>query len=202
MKSKKIPGSFIALGIILFVFIIFLFVVFMPLIQKYPTYEAKHTEAVAQIAEYENVLANQKTVEEKVAELQEQYDTKQKDLFVDADTSVEELQRIFQKLGISMTNLTRSESKQDSLGRVSSIGVPLYSVVLTFSYDNDMATTQNLLHYLEQDAKGCYYINTINMAPKEGVSGYSTSLNVTLYYFDTTAPAPTQASTQAATTKK
>ena len=199
MKSAGVPKSFIFFVILFALFFILLFTIFVPTITKMSEYNQKHSEVTADIAEFESVLANQEAVEKKIEELTETYETTQSELYLDAKSSIEDLQAIFQDLNISMTSLTRGAGVQDPQGRASKGGIPLYTTDLTFTYDGSMETTQKLIHYLEQESKGCYFINTLNLSPLEDSSDYTVSFNVTLYYFDSTQ-AITQPATEATTT--
>ena len=118
-----------------------------------------------------------------------QYNENQENLYIDAKSSVKDLQDIFADLGIDMSSLTRSEGVQDSQGRTSKGGIPLYYTNLLFSYTGTKDKTLQLIHYLEQESKGCYFIDSLSMSEIEDSKEYATSFNVTLYYFDTTKQA-------------
>ena len=83
----------------------------------------------------------------------------------------------------------RGEGVQDAQGRTSMGGIPLYYTDLTFSYTGTKDKTLQLIHYLEQESKGCYFIDSLSMSEIEDSKEYATSFNVTLYYFDTTKQA-------------
>ena len=197
MNSNKIPKSFIVFIVVFVAFIVCVFALLMPMISNMPAYNQKHDEAVANIAHYEEILATQKTVEQKIEELTTQYNDKQAELFVDAETSIEDLQSIFKKLGIDMVSLNRGTGSPDAQGRTSTGGIPLYSTDLSFTFNGTVTTANKLVHYLEQESKGCYFINSLNMSPIEGGSNYTVVFGVTLYYFDATQTAVTQPATDA-----
>lgn len=198
MNKNKIPKSFIVFIVIFVAFIISVFAVLMPTLNNLPTYNQKHDEAVSNIAHYEEILSTQKTVEQKIQELTEQYNEKQSELFVDAESSIEDLHSIFKELGINMNSLNRGTGVADSMGRTSTGGIPLYSTNLSFTFNGTVATANRLVHYLEQESKGCYFINSLNMSPIGGGSNFTVSFSVTLYYFDATKlPAVTQPATDA-----
>ena len=199
MKSAGVPRSFVFFVILSGLFLILLFVLFIPTFNKMPEYNTTHAQITSDIAKFEDVLANQKTVEAKIEELQNQYNTTQSELYLDATSSIEDLQAIFKELNITMTTLSRSAGVKDTLGRTSKSGFPLYTTSLSFAYEGDLEVTQKLIHYLEQESKGCYFINNLNISPIEGNSSlYSTRFDVTLYYFDSTQIA-VQPTTAAAT---
>ena len=196
MKKNKIPGSIIAFLVLLIVFVIILIALVVPTITKLPKYNATIS---AQIADCDDVLANQTSVEAKIDEMTQQYNENQEALYIDAKSSVEDLQSIFADLGIDMSSLNRGESIQDDQGRTSKGGVPLFKTNLSFSYNGSEENTLKLVHYLEQESKGCYFINSLIMSPMEDSSDYSTSFDVTLYYFDSTKQVATTAPTEPTT---
>lgn len=200
MKGKQIPKSLIVFGIVLVLFLVFLFTILMPTISNYPTYESKHTAAVAQIAKLDDTIANQKSIEEKIDSMTKEFDEKQSDLFVTAETSVDDLQSILQKYNLTASTFSGSDGVVDTKGRVSSSGVPMYTVTINFTFDSNMADALNVIHYMEQESKGCYFINTATVTPKEKGTDYTIAISTTLYYFNTDAEVATEAATQAATT--
>ena len=189
MKKNKIPGSIIAFLILLIVFVIILVALVVPTITKLPKYNEDHATISAQIADCDDVLANQTSVEAKIDEMTKQYNENQENLYIDAKSSVKDLQDIFADLGIDMTSLTRGEGVQDAQGRTSMGGIPLYYTNLMFSYTGTKDKTLQLIHYLEQESKGCYFIDSLSISEIEDSKEYATSFNVTLYYFDTTKQA-------------
>lgn len=199
MKKNKIPGSIIAFLVLLIVFVIILVALVVPTITGLSKYNEDHATISAQIADCDSVLADQANVEKRIEEMTQQYNENQKTLYIDAKSSVEDLQSIFADLGIDMTSLNRGESIQDDQGRKSMGGIPLFKTNLSFSYNGSEEDTLKLVHYLEQESKGCYFINTLTMSPMEGSSDYSTSFNVTLYYFDSTKQVATTAPTEPTT---
>ena len=59
MKKNKIPGSIIAFLVLLIVFVIILIALVVPTITKLPKYNEDHATISAQIADCDDVLANQ-----------------------------------------------------------------------------------------------------------------------------------------------
>lgn len=186
MNKQKIPASIIAFIVLLIAFALIFVLLVSPTITNISTYNREHQEIMAKIDDYEAVIADQANVEAKIEEMTNQYNENQANLYVDAKSSVEDLQAIFADLGIDMSSLTRGDSVQDSQGRTSKGGIPLYYTNLSFSYTGSKDKTLELIHYLEQESKGCYFINSVSMSKIENKDQYSTSFNVTLYYFDTT----------------
>ncbi len=186
MNKQKIPASIIAFIVLLIAFALIFVLLVSPTITNISVYNSKHQEITAKIDDYEAVLADQANVEAKIEEMTKQYNENQANLYVDAKSSVEDLQAIFADLGIDMSSLNRGDSVQDSQGRVSKGGIPLYYTNLSFSYTGSKDKTLELIHYLEQESKGCYFINSVSMSKIENKNEYSTSFNVTLYFFDST----------------
>lgn len=199
MKKTKIPVPIIVFVALLIVFVIILLALVMPTFTNLSKYNDDHAAITAKIADCDDVLANQTSVETKIDEMTKQYNENQENLYIDAKSSVKDLQDIFADLGIDMTSLNRGESIQDDQGRTSKGGVPLFKTNLSFSYNGSEENTLKLVHYLEQESKGCYFINSLIMSPMEDSSDYSTSFDVTLYYFDSTKQVATTAPTEPTT---
>lgn len=189
MKKTKIPVPIIVFVALLIVFVIILLALVMPTFTNLSKYNDDHATITAKIADCDDVLANQTSVETKIDEMTKQYNENQENLYIDAKSSVKDLQDIFADLGIDMSSLTRGEGVQDAQGRTSMGGIPLYYTNLTFSYNGTKDKTLQLIHYLEQESKGCYFIDSLSMSEIEDSKEYATSFNVTLYYFDTTKQA-------------
>lgn len=189
MKKTKIPVPIIVFVALLIVFVIILLALVMPTFTNLSKYNDYHATITAKIADCDDVLANQTSVETKIDEMTKQYNENQENLYIDAKSSVKDLQDIFADLGIDMSSLTRGEGVQDAQGRTSMGGIPLYYTNLTFSYNGTKDKTLQLIHYLEQESKGCYFIDSLSMSEIEDSKEYATSFNVTLYYFDTTKQA-------------
>ena len=186
MKKQNIPNSVLICVVLLVLFVVLANVLFIPALSRIDQYNENHNAAVAEVAKYEDTLTNQTKIEEKIAQLTEKYNEEQSLLYVDSKSSIEDLQRIFNQLKITMTSLSRGDGVQDLQGRTSTTGIPLYTTSLEFSFRESMETTQKLIHYLEQESKGCYFINSISMDPIDKTSNYDVRLSVTLYYFDAT----------------
>jgi hypothetical protein len=196
LDLKKIPKALIIFLALLIVFLILLYSLFIPTISNISTYNNKHTEAKTQIAQYENVISNQTAYQAEIDKLDKQYKDNLS-IYINVQSSIDDLQKMFKESNIKMTNLTRSAATKDSLNRTSKSGFPLYYTTLNFSFESDIDTTKNIIHYLEQDSIGCYFINTLSMTPVEGSKNYSCRFNVTLYYFDTDQVVTTKAATTA-----
>ena len=126
MKKTKIPVPIIVFVALLIVFVIILLALVMPTFTNLSKYNDDHAAITAKIADCDDVLANQTSVETKIDEMTKQYNENQENLYIDAKSSVKDLQDIFADLGIDMTSLTRGEGVQDAQGRTSMGGIPLY----------------------------------------------------------------------------
>lgn len=186
MKKQNIPNSVLICVVLLVLFLVLANFLFFPALSRIDQYNANHDAAVAEVAKYEDTLTNQAKIDEEIKKLTEKYNEEQSLLYVDSKSSIEDLQRIFNQLKITMTSLSRGEGVQDPQGRTSTTGIPLYTTTLEFSFNEPIEKTQSLIHYLEQESKGCYFINNINMAPDKKTANYDTKFSVTLYYFDAT----------------
>lgn len=190
MKKTKIPVPIIVFVALLIVFVIILLALVMPTFTNLSKYNDDHATITAKIADCDDVTWQIRQVSEtKIDEMTKQYNENQENLYIDAKSSVKDLQDIFADLGIDMSSLTRGECVQDAQGRTSMGGIPLYYTNLTFSYNGTKDKTLQLIHYLEQESKGCYFIDSLSMSEIEDSKEYATSFNVTLYYFDTTKQA-------------
>lgn len=186
MKKQNIPNSVLICVVLLVLFVVLTNVLFIPALSRIDQYNANHDAAVAEVSKYEDTLTNQAKIDEEIKKLTEKYNEEQSLLYVDSKSSIEDLQRIFNQLKITMTSLSRGDGVQDPQGRTSTTGIPLYTTSLEFSFRESLEKTQSLIHYLEQESKGCYFINNISMTPIEKTATYDTRLSVTLYYFDAT----------------
>ncbi|MCQ2514174.1 MAG: hypothetical protein MJ089_03655 [Ruminococcus sp.] len=198
---KKVPITLVLFIVLVIGLIIVTFTLFLPTLQNMGKYNADHASAVAQIDEYKNVIANQASVEARIAQLEEQY-KENLSIYVNVETSVNDLQKMFADNGVHMSSLTRSVGTKDSKNRTAKSGYPLYYTTLNFTFESSLDKAGNIVKYLEQDSNGCYFINTLTMTPMEGSSNYLCNFNVTLYYFDTSKGVVTTAATSTTAKKK
>lgn len=198
--AKKIPKFlYLLLGTII-VLVLFIILVATPLIKKGPTMQENHQTHLQTIREYDNALKLESSIEAEIKKNQEEFKTKEKELFVDLDTSSKEIEEYCRNKGIDLINYNLSEPKEDSLNRVSTGGYPVYSVNISLSYKDTYEKTLNLLKYLENASNGCYYVKSCSLTQSEGSKSdeFDTSLTLELYYYDRTAAIVTTA-TEAAT---
>lgn len=203
--AKKIPKFlYLLLGTII-VLVLFIIFVGTPLIQKAPGMRSEHQEHLQTIREYDNALQLQSTIEDEIKKNQDEFKIKEKELFVDLDTSSREIEQYCRDKGINLKNYNLSEPKQDSLNRVSTGGYPVYTVDISLSYTDTYDKTLSLLKYLENGSNGCYYVRSCSLTQNENVKNlndFETSLSLQLYYYDRSATiveSATTAATEAAT---
>lgn len=185
IAGKKIPGYILGILGIVLAFALFTSLVLMPYLQKKPEMDADHEAAVAQIAEYEATIANRDSVIADIEEMTKQWETYKKQMYIDADTTIDDLQKIFAEQSIFVTSLARTEETKDAQGITSSTGAPLYSVQLTLAFKAAPEKLLELLKYFEGGSNGCYYIDTMTCSAGDGENdkGLTVNMSVTLYYF-------------------
>lgn len=199
--AKKIPKFlYLLLGTII-VLVLFIVLVATPLIKKGPTMQENHQTHLQTIREYDNALKLESSIEAEIKKNQEEFKAKEKELFVDLDTSSKEIEEYCRNKGIDLINYNLSEPKEDSLNRVSTGGYPVYSVNISLSYKDTYEKTLNLLKYLENGSNGCYYVKSCSLTQGEGSKSdeFDTSLALELYYYDRTAAITETTATEAAT---
>lgn len=194
--GKKIPAFLLWLLLIVVVVVIFVSFVLMPYLQKKPKMETEHQQAVNQIQQYETTLANKASVEEEISKLSQQWETYRKQMYVDANTTIDDLQKAFANEGVFLKSLTRAAEAKSTEGITSATGAPLYSVALNMSFTASPQKVLNLLNYFESGSNGCYYIDSLacSDAGEEAEGDMTVNMNATLYYFvDTDSTQPTTA---------
>lgn len=202
--AKKIPKFlYLLLGTIIAI-VLFMIFVGSPLIQNAGSMQKEHQDTQNLIRDYDNALAQEKTIEDEIKKNQDEFKLKEEELFVDVDTCSKEIEAYCREQDIKLINYSISEPVQDQLSRVSTGGFPVYTVNINISYADTYEKTMSFLKYLENGSNGCYYIKTCNMAQSEdnkNADTFDTSLAIQLYYYNrtiATEPATT-AATEAAT---
>ncbi len=200
-QLKKVPKFVFVLAAAIVVAVIFSFTIGMSLINNAPTMINEHNENVRKIAEYDTALSQQDKIEAEIKKNQAEYDKKQKELFVDLDTCTKEIEQYCTDRNIILKTYSLGEPQEDKLNRTSTGGYPVKSVSITLNYDGSYDTALSMLKFFEQKSKGCYFVNSCTIGSEEdSKSGAGdVAMNITLYYFDTTATAVT-AATEATTT--
>lgn len=199
-ELKKIPKFLYVLVVAIIVAIVFCLTIGTSLINNAPKMISEHEENVKKIAEYDSAISKQDSIEAEIKKNQQEFETKQKELFVDLDTSSKEIEKYCSDRGITLKSYNITEPTDDTLNRRSSVGYPVKTVNITLSYNGTYDTALSMLKYFEKTSKGCYYVKSCALSNSaKAADEYEISLNLTLYYYDTTEAAATTA-TEAATT--
>lgn len=193
-KNNKIPGAVVGLIIIVIVGIIFIPTVYMPYSNKKPQMDADHQAALEEIQYYEDSIANQATIEKNISELQTEWDAFQKEMFIDASSSLADIEAAVRATDFYLTSFVKSEGQPDPNGAVSFTGSPLYYQQITISGYSDQETLIEILKFIEEESVGCYYVKQLQsttMVAEQKVGSYTvkegdllTNMTVYLYYYN------------------
>lgn len=193
-NAKKVPAAVIIIVAVIVAVMIFVPTVYMPYKNKKPAMDAEHEEVLAQLQKYDDAIADQDNIEADIEELQAEWDQYQKDMFVNASSSLDDLQKVVDKLGITMLTFDRGNETEDPSGAYSFTGSPLYYVTIKMTMNTDEETLLELLKYIEQDSVGCYYVRNLGATTysedkdddgttiKKG--DLSVNMEVNLYYYN------------------
>ncbi len=197
-KQFKVSGFIIAIAVIIVMAIIFLIAVQVPFIQNYDDYQTKHASATSKINYYNSYLERASDIEASIAEMIEEYQTKNPILYSNASTTPNEIRSMLHSLKYEIDSISISKGVQDSLGRATVEGGKLKYTGINFKFSGTREDLKKTLDYLELKANGAYYINNIEIEPKLDNGGDETSKVVTtgqnteydfniqmaLYYFE------------------
>lgn len=195
-QQLKIPGYIWFIALVLVLCIIYLIAVQIPFMKAKPGLDQEHASDQSQIAIYEEYKNNASTYQAKIDEMKKQYEEESKILFVNASKTKDEIYEMINKFKYQPTSVSVSEAKEDSLGRTSSTGDPLYTTTVVLTMQVSSQTLLETLDYYEgnggsDSAKGAYYISAVTINPvvegekKEVVKDkYSVSIQMELYYFN------------------
>lgn len=161
-NSKKVPAALIIIVVVIIAVAVFVPTVYMPYQNKKPLMDEEHQAAVDQLAVYDDAIANQAAIEKDLEELQAEWDKFQKDMFVDARSSLDDIQTKVDELGINLVKFNRGSETADPEGAYSFTGSPLYYVTIDLEFYTDRDTLLEFLKYIEEDSVGCYYVKTFN----------------------------------------
>ncbi len=193
--NKKVPGALIAIVAVIIAVAVFVPTVYMPYKNKKPIMDSEHQEAVDTIQMYEDSIRNQAAIEKNIAQLEAEWEQYQKDYFVDANSSLADLQKAIEDYNFHYTNFERGGETEDESGKISFTGSPLYYVTIDLE---GYATREDLLDFLnfvEKESVGCYYVKEFSaitvttdtdvlndVAVKEG--DLDVSMEIYLYYYN------------------
>lgn len=159
-NSKKVPAALIIIVVVIIAVAVFVPTVYMPYQNKKPVMDEEHQAAVDQINAYEEAIANQANIEKNIESLQAEWDEFQKNMFVDARSSLNDIQTTVDDLGINLVKFNRGSETADPDEKYSFTGSPLYYVTLDMEFYTDQETLVEFLKYIEEDSVGCYYVKT------------------------------------------
>lgn len=161
-ENKKVPGALIAIVAVIVAVAVFVPTVYMPYKNKKPIMDSEHQEAMSTIDYYEESISHKDDIKKDIDELTKQWEEFQKDMFVDANSSLEDLQKAIDEKGINVTNFTRSAETPDEEGKYSFTGCPLYYVSLQIAGYASRDDLLEFLKFVEQESVGCYYVKTLS----------------------------------------
>lgn len=204
---SKIPKFLYVLIITIILVVVFWLTIGQSLLKDAPKMMQDHDANVKKVAEYDEALKIEKQIEAEIKKNREEFNLTQKKLFVDMNDSTKEVEDYSDKNNIRLYNYSISDPAPDSLGRASSSGYPVMTVGISLNFETTYDKAMGFLKYIENESKGCYYINSCSFSPKGGEGGtkekYAVGMTLTLYYYDVpTLEDTTEAPTQAATEKK
>ena len=194
-KNNKIPGAAIAIVAVIIAVTVFVPTVYMPYKNKKPEMDAAHQEALDTIQYYDDSIENQDAIEKDIEQLKAEWAEFEKDMFVNASTSLDDLQAAMDEIDFHYTQFDRGQETPDESGAVSFTGSPLYYVSLKITGYADEETLIKLLKFVEEDSVGCYYVKKIvastvdtdqdmeKYTVKEG--DLALDMEIYLYYYNT-----------------
>lgn len=199
--AKKIPKFIWLLIGTMLAIIVFTIFVLTPLIQNAGSMQEDHRDAQQKIREYDNALNMKESIEAEIKKNQDEFKTKEKEIFVNLDRSSKLVESYCSNNNIKLKTYSIADPQEDQMGRVSTGGYPVYTVNISISYTDTYEKTLSLLKYLENPENGCFYIKSCNLAAVEdnlkGKDTFETTINLELYYYDRTIT--TQPATEPAT---
>lgn len=211
-KNNKIPGAAVAIVAVIIAATVFVPTVYMPYKNKKPGMDSEHQEAVDTINYLNSSLEHQSDIEADIEDLEAQWAEFEKDMFINAGTSLDDLQKAMDDLDFHYTTFDRGAETADDSGKVSYTGNPLYYVSIKIQGFSDEETLLDLLKFIEQESVGCYYVkkltaNTLDTdreigdyTVKEGE--LDVTMQIYLYYYNrdiTIVPETTETDTDTAT---
>ncbi len=183
-NSKKIPGALIAIVFIIIAVIVFVPTVYMPYNENKPALDAEHDSAVDQIALYDSAIDDQANIEANIEELQLEWAEFEKEMYVDASQTLDDLYSACVEIGqattededaddsdtdsavssrLTLMSFNRGDASQDSSESYSQTGNPLYYVTVNLSMYASRDALLEFLDYVEQESVGCYYISSMSL---------------------------------------
>lgn len=193
-NTSKVPGAAVAIVAVIVAVTVFVPTVYMPYKNKKPAMDSEHQEAVDTINYYEDSIANQASIEKDIDELEKEWAEFQKNMFVDAASSLDDLQKAMDDIGFQYTSFDRGSETADDSGKVSFTGSPLYYVSISINGYTDEETLLKMLKFIEEDSVGCYYVKSLNAKTYEKdeendkytikAGDFEVDMDIYLYYYN------------------
>lgn len=192
-QNKKVPGALIAAVAVVVAIAVFVPTVYLPYKDKKPRMDAAHQEAVDTIEFYDSSIANQDVIEADIASLTAQWEKYQKEMFVNADAVLKDLNTAIKDYEIDVGTFNVSPSEADPSGTVTSEGNPLYFTRVNITCNAEREEILKFLDYVEKESIGCYYIRTFNASPFDVLDSdgsdvigeeFNVQMEIVLYYFN------------------
>lgn len=193
MMVKRIPKYVFALVAIVLLLALFIPLVLMPYLSQKPVMDAKHTEAQATLRLYDMKLQNIENYRGQVNDLKIRWDQLETLMFVDAKDTANDLNQMFQSLGVTPSSISVSDEAQAVEAAQSSTGAPLFSTNISLSFVTSREKLLRVINYFEDQSAGSYYISGLSMSTvtQNGGSGkqvvsagdLNVSMSISLYYF-------------------
>ena len=161
-KSNKIPGAAVAIAIVLLIGIIFVPAVYMPYKNKKPQMDADHQAALEEIKMYEDAIADQANIEKNIDQLQTQWDEFRKEMFIDANSSLQDIEAKIRETDFFISSFVKAEGQPDPNGAMSFTGSPLYYQQITITGYTSQETLLEVLKFIEEESVGCYYVKQLS----------------------------------------
>lgn len=166
-QQVSIPKYIWVIAGILVICIIFLIVVQVPFSQKLGDYNKKHDSAAAEISKYNSYLANASQISKNIVEMSTTYEKQSEKLFVNGTKTADDIKVMLEKLDYAPTSVSVQPGVQDSEGRMSSAGDPLYTTIVKLNFTGTEEEIVNTLKYFESESKGSYYVSKVTVKPAQ-----------------------------------
>ncbi len=191
-NNKKVSGALVAAVVVIIAIAAFVPTVYMPYKNKKPEMDAKHQEALDTIEFYEESIKNQDAIQAEIDDLTAQWEQYQKDMFVDPQTALKDVNDGITKLDITLTEFKQLDPVEDPSGTVTAEGNPLYYQSIQVQGRCTRDQLLDLLRYIEEDSIGAYYVKKLEASPPRQMArdtdisedDLEFKMDVYLYYFN------------------
>ena len=196
-KQKSVPKWILVVIGIIVVCIIFFIAVQVPFNRERPKYEADHASATSQIDVYKDYLARFDEVEQKIAEMKEEFYEKRDTLYVQPGQIADDIEDLLAEISVTISDFSVTEGSPDESGSISATGDPLYKSDINVNFNSTREKMIETFKYFESESKGAYYISAISVARnkvttaegsevsmKSSEETYNVRMTVTLFYFN------------------